>query len=121
MIGNECKIYQFKVNEKGIIEINEIDYKASKSTISIKGGQVLLYKSDLDKWRVSYMYSFDPDLDKAVQSLMESLREKIEKNRNVIESKMRANAECEKILEKLAENYIGVKNDDEHRKTKEKF
>lgn len=108
MIGNECKIYQFKVNEKGIIEVNEIDYKASKSTISIKGGQVLLYKSDLDKWRVSYMYSFDPDLNKAAQSLMESLRKKIEKNRNEIKLKMRANADYAKTLEKLADNYKGV-------------
>lgn len=105
MIENECKIYQFKVNEKGIIEVNEIDYKASKSTISMKGGHVLLYKSDLDKWRVSYMYSFDPDLDKAVQSLMESLKDKIEKNRTIIETKMQVNSECEKLLKKLAENY----------------
>lgn len=108
MIGNECKIYQFKVNGKGIIEVNEIAYKASRSTISIKGGQVLFYKSDLDKWRVSYMYSFDPDLDKAVQSLIKSLKEKLRKNRNVIESKMQANAEYENILEKLDENYKGV-------------
>lgn len=62
-------------------------------------------KKDLDKWRVSYMYSFDSDLDKAAKSLMESLKEKIEKNRRTIELKMQANAEYEKMLEKLADNY----------------
>lgn len=51
------------------------------------------------------MYSFDSDLDKAAKSLMESLKEKIEKNRRTIELKMQANAEYEKMLEKLADNY----------------
>lgn len=104
-LGKECKIYQYKINEKGIIEKNEIDYKASKSTISVKGGQVLLYKSDLDKWRRSYMYTFDPDNEKAVKSLMESLKKKIENNRKAIELKMQANAEYEKLLEKLYDKY----------------
>lgn len=105
-LGKECKIYQYKVNEKGIIEKNEIDARVTEGIVFVKGTSV--YKKDLDKWRVSYMYSFDPDLNKAVQSLIKSLREKIEKNRNVIESKIQANAEYENILEKLDENYKGV-------------
>lgn len=102
-LGKECKIYQYKVNEKGIIEKNEINCRATEGIVFAK--QTSIYKEDLDKWRVSYMYSFDPDLDKAVQSLIESLKDKIEKNRNVIESKMRANAEYANILEKIAVNY----------------
>lgn len=111
-LGEECKIYQFKINEKGIIEKNEIDARATKGIVFVKG--VSVYKKDLDKWRVSYMYSFDPDLDKAVQSLMESLKDKIENNRKTIELKMQANAEYESLLEKLIDNYKGVKNNDEH-------
>ena len=103
-LGKECKIYQYKVNKKGIIEKNEINCRATESIIFAKG--INIYKKkDLDKWRVSYMYSFDPDLNKAVQSLVESLKEKIEKNKRTIELKMLANAEYEKILEKLADNY----------------
>lgn len=102
-LGKECKIYQYKVNEKGIIDKNEIDGRATEGIVFVRG--ISVYKKDLGKWRRSYMYTFDPDLDKAVQSLMESLSDKIEKNRNAIELKMRANAEYEKILEKLADNY----------------
>lgn len=103
MLGKECKIYQFKVNEKGIIEETELDCRATKGIVFGKGNSI--YKKDLGKWRRSYMYSFDSDLDKAVQSLIEFLREKIEKNRDVIESKIRANAEYESVLKKLTENY----------------
>lgn len=103
ILGKECKIYQYKVKEKGIVEKNEINCRATEGIVFTK--ETSIYKKDLGKWRVSYMYSFDPDLNKAVQSLVESLRDKIEKNRNVIESKMRANTEYEKIMEKIHENY----------------
>lgn len=102
-LGKECKIYQYKVNEKGIIEKNEINARATEGFVFVK--ETSIYKKDLGKWRVSYMYSFDPDLDKAVKSLMETLRDKIEKNRNVIKLKLRANTEYANILEKLTENY----------------
>ncbi len=103
ILGKECKIYQYKVNKKGIIEKNEIDCRTTGNIIFGKGQSI--YKKDLGKWRVSYMYSFDPDLNKAVQSLIDSLKEKIEKNRTVIKSKMQANAKYESILEKIADNY----------------
>lgn len=103
MLGKECKIYQYKVNEKGIIEKNEINCRATEGIIFFNGNNI--YKKDLGKWRVSYMYSFDSDLEKAAKSLIESLKEKIEKNRNVIESKMQANAKCEKLLQKLSDKY----------------
>ena len=103
-LGKECKIYQYKVNEKGIIKKEEIDCRATEGIIFMRGSSI--YKKDLGKWRVSYMYTFDPDQNKAAQSLMETLNEKIKKNRNIIELKMQTNAEYEKILEKLAKNYI---------------
>lgn len=105
ILEKRIKIYRYKVNEKGIIEKNEIDARATKGIVFVK--ETSVYKKDLGKWRVSYMYSFDPDLDKAAQSLMESLKGKIEKNRNIIELKMQANAEYERLLEKLAIDYKG--------------
>lgn len=103
-IEKECKIYQFKINEKGIIEKNEINCRTTTGKIFFFKADGI-YKEDLGKWRRSYMYSFDPDNDKAVKSLMESLKVKIENNRKTIEIKMQANAEYESILKKLTENY----------------
>lgn len=102
-LGKECKIYQYKVNEKGIIEKNEINCRATEGIIFFNGNNI--YKKDLGKWRVSYMYSFDSDLEKAAKSLIESLKEKIENNKKTIDLKMQANAKYENILKKLAENY----------------
>lgn len=101
------KIYQFMITEKGKIERTEYDYQQEKNTIYINA-QIVVYVRNLDVWRMSYMYSFDPDMDKAAASLIKVLSERIERNEKIIESKVRTNAAYQKTLKKLKKTYKEV-------------